>query len=105
MCVDNRLFFKRYQQLNYYISISEVLESLNVKAYLHDSITSQIMSMGESKYRDGKKVKRKISKGLRVDLTWIQTFLGDRDSVHQLFEEAMEEYGMEPSDKGVHFVL
>ncbi|KAK1361657.1 hypothetical protein POM88_046131 [Heracleum sosnowskyi] len=74
-------------------------------AYLHDSITSQIMSMGESKYKGGKKVKRKISKGLCVDLTWIQTFLGDRDSVHQLFEEAMEEYGMEPGEKGVHFVL
>ncbi|KAK1404103.1 hypothetical protein POM88_003708 [Heracleum sosnowskyi] len=74
-------------------------------ASLQDSITAQIMSMGESKYKGGKKVKRKISKGLHVDLTWIKTFLGDRDSVHQLFEEEMEEYGMEPSDKGVHFVL
>ncbi|KAK1361367.1 hypothetical protein POM88_045841 [Heracleum sosnowskyi] len=105
ICVDKRVFFKRYHQLDYYILISQVLESFKVMAYLHDSITSQIMSMGESKYKGGKKVKRKISKGLCVDLTWIQTFLGDRDSVHQLFEEAMEEYGMEPSEKGVHFVL
>ncbi|KAK1390348.1 hypothetical protein POM88_018526 [Heracleum sosnowskyi] len=106
ICVDKRIFFKRSHQLDYHIIISAVLDSLNVKAAdLQDSITAQIMSMGESKYKGGKKVKRKISKGLRVDLTWIKTFLGDRYSVHQLFEEEMEEYGMEPSDKGVHFVL
>lgn len=56
-------------------------------------ITSLIMSTGECKYKGGKKVKRKISKGLHVNLTWIQMLLGDRDSVHDLFEEAMEEYG------------
>ncbi|KAK1404102.1 hypothetical protein POM88_003707 [Heracleum sosnowskyi] len=106
ICVDKRIFFKRSHLLDYHMIISAVLDTLNVKAAsLQDSITAQIMSMGESKYKGGKKVKRKISKGLHVDLTWIKTFLGDRDSVHQLFEEEMEEYGMEPSDKGVHFVL
>ncbi|KAL8132819.1 hypothetical protein AgCh_008340 [Apium graveolens] len=105
ICIDKRLFFKRSQRLDFCIIISAILESLNVKAYLHDSIITQIMSLGESNYKDGKKVKRKISNGLHIHLTWIQTFLGDRDSVHDLFEEAMEEYGSELSDKGVHFVL
>lgn len=89
MCVDNRLFFKRHQKLNYNMAISQLLESLEVKADLHDKITSQIMSMGESKYKGGKKVKRKIFKGLRVDLTWIRTFVLDRDSVNQLVKEVL----------------
>ncbi|KAK1385286.1 hypothetical protein POM88_023021 [Heracleum sosnowskyi] len=64
MCFDNRVFFKRcYQQVIDSIAISELLDSLQVKRYLHDRITRQIMSMGQPKYRGGKKVKRKVING------------------------------------------
>lgn len=105
ICVDKRLFFNSNHKIKNNISFSKVLGSLNVKECLHDKITRQIVSMGECKFKGGKMVKRKIYKGLHVHLTTIQTFLGDQDSVRELFEKSMEEYGMEPSEKGLHFVL
>ncbi|KAK1356960.1 hypothetical protein POM88_050219 [Heracleum sosnowskyi] len=98
ICVDKRLLFKDNSQTKNFIKSSGVLESLNVKEYLHDKIISQIVSMGDVKNKGGKKVKRKIYKGLDVDLTLIKTFLADQESVWEVFQTLIKEYGLEPSE-------
>lgn len=89
--VDNSVFFKSSQQLDAYIIISQVLTSLKVLAYLHDNIIAKILSMGQSTYKNGIKVRRNNFNRMYVHLTWINTFVGDPDSVKELLDAIEEE--------------
>lgn len=99
ICQDGSLFFKDQEEANSRAAVKTALRSLKIKKSRHGRIFKKVMAFWRRYIKDSND-KKKVLKGLVVSISIVKSFIGDRDSVHEVMENSWEESKSEAREDG-----